>query len=167
MQAFGRRARGGPARVYFTGGATALLYGWRRTTIDLDMKLDPDRDDLLRSIPQLKEEFEINVELAAPSDFIPELPGWRERSPFIAREGDLFFHHFDPYSQALAKIERGHSRDVEDVRQLHARGLIEIDRLEELFRAIEPELYRFPAIDPGAFRRATEATVASLRQGRT
>ncbi|MDQ7828028.1 MAG: hypothetical protein QN122_05460 [Armatimonadota bacterium] len=30
-----------PARVYFTGGATALLYGWRETTLDVDVKLVP------------------------------------------------------------------------------------------------------------------------------
>jgi len=26
-------------RVYLTGGATAVLYGWRDTTIDVDIKL--------------------------------------------------------------------------------------------------------------------------------
>ena len=26
-------------RVYFAGGATAVLYGWRETTIDVDLKL--------------------------------------------------------------------------------------------------------------------------------
>ena len=35
-----------------------------------------------------------------------------------------------------------------------ARGLVERARLRELFDAIEPSLYRFPAIDPAAFRRA-------------
>ncbi|MGB7686789.1 MAG: hypothetical protein WBL45_13530 [Solirubrobacterales bacterium] len=29
-------------RVYLTGGATAVLYGWRDTTIDVDIKLIPD-----------------------------------------------------------------------------------------------------------------------------
>ena len=35
-----------------------------------------------------------------------------------------------------------------------ARGLVERARLHELFDAIEPSLYRFPAIDPAVFRRA-------------
>lgn len=35
-------------RVYFAGGATAVLYGWRETTIDVDLKLIPDRDEILR-----------------------------------------------------------------------------------------------------------------------
>ena len=38
-------------RVYLTGGATAVLYGWRATTIDVDIKLIPDRDEILREIP--------------------------------------------------------------------------------------------------------------------
>lgn len=42
-------------RVYLTGGATAVLYGWRDTTIDVDIKLIPDRDEVLREIPRLKE----------------------------------------------------------------------------------------------------------------
>ena len=62
-------------RVYFTGGATALLLGWRATTIDVDIKLDSEAQPLLRVVPRLKEELEINVELASPADFIPELPG--------------------------------------------------------------------------------------------
>lgn len=31
-----------PGKVYFTGGATALLLGFREQTIDVDLKLDPD-----------------------------------------------------------------------------------------------------------------------------
>lgn len=69
-----------PATVYLTGGATALLYGWRTSTVDVDLKLEPESDALLRALPRLKEELEINVELASPDGFPPELPGWRERS---------------------------------------------------------------------------------------
>ena len=75
------------ARVYLTGGASAVLQGWRSTTLDVDIEIVPDRDELLRALPELKERLEINVELAAPSHFIPELPGWVERSVFIVREG--------------------------------------------------------------------------------
>lgn len=40
-----------------------------------------------------------------------------------------------------------------------AGGLVEKAKLLELFDAIEPALYRFPAIDPPSFRRAVEAVV--------
>jgi hypothetical protein len=74
-------------------------------------KLIPDSDELLRAIPRLKEELSLNVELAAPSDFIPVPDGWEERSPLIRREGKVSFHHFDPVAQALSKAERGHEQD--------------------------------------------------------
>jgi hypothetical protein len=160
MRAFGREAEA-EARVYFTGGVTAVLSGWRATTIDIDIKLVPESDRLFRAIPSLKESLHVNVELASPAEFIPELPGWQERSAFVAREGRVSFHHYDFYAQALAKLERGHAQDSEDVRQMANRALIERPRLLELFRAIEPELYRFPAIDPPSFRGAVEEFAAA------
>ncbi|HVD86975.1 MAG TPA: hypothetical protein VNB59_06165 [Solirubrobacterales bacterium] len=99
MRALGQAARV-ERRLYLTDGATAVLYGWRATTIDIDIKLIPDRDELLREIPKLKEELDLNVELAAPSDFIPVPDGWEERSPLIRKEGNISFHHFDPVAQA-------------------------------------------------------------------
>jgi hypothetical protein len=143
-------------RVYLTGGATAVLHGWRDTTIDVDIKLMPDRDEILREIPRLKEALNLNVELAAPSDFIPLPPGWEDRSPLIRREGKLSFHHFDPIAQALSKIERGHEQDIHDVKEMIAAGLVDPTEALVHFKAIESELYRFPAIDPASFRKAVE-----------
>jgi hypothetical protein len=145
--------------VYFTGGATAVLTGWRDTTIDVDIKLDPEQDAVLRAIASLKDELSLNVELAAPVDFIPVPDGWADRSVFVGQEGPLSFYHFDLYSQALAKIERGHAQDLEDVRTMLARRLIEPGRLREYFERIKPLLYRYPAVDPVAFERAIEDIV--------
>lgn len=145
------------SRVYLTGGATAVLLGWRESTIDIDLKLEPETDRLLRALATLKETLELNIELAAPDQFIPELAGWRERSSWIAREGRLDFHHYDAFSQALAKIERGHAQDQADVAQMLDRGLVDSADLERRFAEIEPQLYRFPALDPASFRRAVEA----------
>ena len=155
MRRLGDRAEAA-GRVYLTGGATAVLLGWRSATIDIDLALGADAEHLLRFVPALKEELELNVELAAPSDFIPELPGWRDRSVFIQREGRVDFFHYDFYSQALSKIERGHAQDRDDVRAMLERGLIEKDTATELFGRIEPELYRYPAIHPPSFRRQVE-----------
>lgn len=143
-------------RAYFTGGATAVLHGWRDTTIDVDIKLVPEEDELMRVIPRLKEELNLNLELAAPSDFIPVPKDWESRSPLIRKEGKLSFHHFDPVSQALAKAERGHEQDVLDVRQMIATGLVAAADARAQFASIEAELYRFPAIDPASFRAAVE-----------
>jgi hypothetical protein len=154
------RALGAEAReethLYLTGGTTAVLFGWRTTTVDLDIKMVPERDSLYRAIPALKEKLEVNVEIASPSDFIPELPGWQERSRFIVREGKIDAFHYDFYAQALSKIQRGHAKDIDDLREMTARKLVEPEKARELFAAIEDKLYRFPAIDPRAFRRRVE-----------
>lgn len=141
-------------KVYLTGGATAVLEGWRDSTIDIDLKIVPDRDPLLRAIPRLKETLQINVELASPDDFIPVREGWPDRSPFVAREGRVSFYHFELLAQALAKIERGHTQDLADVDTMLRRGLIAPAGLVEYFSAIEPMLYRYPAIDAASFRQA-------------
>lgn len=143
-------------RIYLTGGATAVLLGWRASTIDLDLKIIPEADALLRALPGIKENLRINVELASPDLFIPELPGWADRSSFVAREGKVSFYHYDFYAQALAKLERGHTQDLADVGEMRRRGLIEASRLRTLFDAIEPELFRYPALDSASFRRAVE-----------
>ena len=150
------RAADREADVYFTGGATAVLVGWRPTTIDVDIKIEPELDSLLHAIPQIKDELRINVELASPAEFIPVPDGWKERSISIGREGKVSFHHFDPVAQALAKLERAHDRDLADVREMLAAGLVEPPRALTLFEEIEPRLYRFPAIDPKRFRRRVE-----------
>jgi hypothetical protein len=144
------------SHVYLTGGATAVLHGWRATTIDVDLKLIPDSDELLRAIPRLKEELNLNVELAAPSDFIPVPDGWEARSPLIRREGEVSFHHFDPVAQALSKAERGHEQDLRDVKDMISNGLVDPASACAQFELIEPELFRFPAIDPVSFRKSVE-----------
>ena len=156
MRRLGERAEAG-GHVYLTGGATALLIGWRTTTIDIDLALGADAEHLLRLVPALKEELELNVELAAPSDFIPELPGWRNRCRFIQREHHVDFFHYDFYAQALSKLERGHAQDQVDVRTMCDLRLIEADAAMALFHQIEPDLYRYPAIHPPSFRREVDA----------
>jgi hypothetical protein len=145
-----------PARIYLVGGATAVLFNWRDSTVDVDLKLVPDTDEVLRVLPKLKERLQINIELAAPDDFIPALPGWQERSRFIKRQGAIDFFHYDFYGQALAKIERGHQQDLTDVNQMLKMGLIEPQKMWELFLKIQGELYKYPAINQESFRSDVE-----------
>jgi len=147
-------------RIYLTGGSSAVLREWRDSTVDVDIKVVPEDDRIFRAIPVVKEKLNLNIELAAPSDFIPELPGWRDRSPFIAREGALSFHHYDFYSQCLAKLERAHRKDLDDAARMVADGLVEPETLRELFDAIGPQLYRYPTINPPTFRAAVQAFLA-------
>lgn len=69
---------------------------------------------IFQSLAALKNQLNINVELAAPSDFIAVTPDWRERGLFIGRRGAIAFFHFDLRAQALAKIERGYRQDLAD-----------------------------------------------------
>ncbi len=153
-----------PSRIYLVGGATAVLLGWRDTTIDLDLKIIPESDEIFRGLPALKERLQINIELASPADFIPELPGWQYRSRFIRQERKLTFFHYDFYAQALAKIERGHEMDLHDVEEMFERGLIEPQRLLQLFVDIEDQIYRYPALDGPSFRQAVERAISEQQQ---
>jgi hypothetical protein len=144
-------------KMYLTGGATAVLEGWRQSTVDVDVRFEPDSDEPLRRISELKEELAVNVELASPLDFLPELPGWRERSRFRFRAGNLEVFDFDLYSQAMSKLERGFQLDLEDVRNMVEGEKLDPKKLLGLFEAIEPELYRFPAVNPNALRSSVEA----------
>ena len=98
----------GAGRIYVTGGASAVWYGWRAMTVDINLKADPEPLVFFEAIAHLKDSLSVNVELASPDQFIPELPGWRDRSPWFCREGSVDFHHYDFYSQALSKLERRH-----------------------------------------------------------
>jgi hypothetical protein len=155
------RSSEGPARVYMTGGSTAVLYGWRATTRDLDLRFEPDRDELLRAIARLKDELKLNVELASPLDFIPVADDWQERSVHAFTEGALSFFHFDLVAQALSKAVRGLPRDLEDVQALLRRSLVTLDDLRDYLTLVEPSLYRYPQLDPAAVRAAVETLSAS------
>ncbi|MGI9118743.1 MAG: DUF6036 family nucleotidyltransferase [Acidimicrobiales bacterium] len=145
--------------IYLTGGATAVLLGWRDATIDIDIKVVPNDGSVLRGIPPLKEALELNVELASPDLFLPVRAGWEGRSPWETTSGLLVVRHFDPTAQALGKLERGHARDLVDVAELFRRGYVTPTSLNSELDAIEDDLYRFPAVDPPSLRRVAAAAI--------
>ena len=147
MTILGREARGSGC-IYFTGGASALLIGWRSSTVDIDIRLDPEPPGIFQAIAKLKQELNINIELASPQDFLPPLPGWRDRSVFIGKCGQISFYHYDFTAQALSKLSRGYDRDIDDVRAMYKQGLFSVEDLRDCFEAIEPELIRFPSLNP-------------------
>lgn len=153
------RASQGPATVYLTGGATAVLHGWRESTIDIDIKLVPERDDLLRALQRLKEELEVNVELASPDLFLPVTDDWESASLRETTESALEVKHFDLRAQALGKVERGHDRDRVDVAAMLERQLVTREGLWAYFDAVRPGLFRFPAVDARTLEQALERTI--------
>lgn len=139
-----------PTRIYFLGGATGVLLGWRESTVALDLHPVGD-EELGPTLCRLRDSLGIPIDLIPPDRFIPAIPGWEERSLFIGRDGPVDFFHYELASQALAKVERGFSRDLADVREMLARGLIERAKLLDLFEAIVPELVKYPAVDAESF----------------
>jgi hypothetical protein len=162
MQELAAAARS-PGKVYFTGGATALLLGFREQTIDIDLKLDPEPAGAFEAIARLKNRLDLNVELAAPDDFIPRASDWRERSRHIASIGPVEYFHYDFSLQALAKLERGHAQDLEDVASFLRGGHVSAEELENRFAQIEPGLLRYPAVDPQQFRIKVEDFLNQFR----
>ena len=59
-------------------------------------------------------------------------------------------------TQALAKLERGHRKDLDDVESMVRDRLVDPQRLAALFADVVPELYRYPAVDPPTLRAAVE-----------
>ena len=153
----------GPGSVFLCGGATAVDFGFRLQTIDLDLKLDPEPRDFFSAVAKIKEEFQVNIELACPDNFIPPLPGWKERSIPIVTQNEVRFFHYDPLSQVLAKIERGHEQDLKDAKDLLRKCGIAPEGLPKAFASIESELPRYPAVDPECFARQIDDFISRLK----
>jgi hypothetical protein len=131
------------ARVYLVGGTTVVFENLREQTLDIDLVLEVDpkhHGALLRAIRQLKDELSTNVEEASPGDFIPLPDGHENRHVFVERFGKLDVFHFDPYSSALSKVERGLEQDYDDVLALLRSGVVSWDRLEQCFKDILPRI---------------------------
>lgn len=161
MTILGREANGSGC-IFFTGGASALLIGWRESTVDIDIRLDPEPPGIFQAIAKLKQELNINIELASPQDFLPPLPGWRDRSVFIGKRGQISYYHYDFTAQALSKLSRGYDRDLNDVRAMYSQGLFSVENLRDCFEAIEPELIRFPSINPEALKERVNTFIEQV-----
>jgi hypothetical protein len=147
---------------FITGGGSALLMGCRDTTIDIHLKFDPEPAGVFEAIPGLKRDLQINVELAAPSDFLPPLKQWRERSRFIEKYGQLEVYHYEFVSQALSKLERGHAKDLLDVTEMLRRKLFTPQELLTHAEAICPGINRYPAVDKKSFIRRVKEFLRGL-----
>ena len=92
-------------RIYLVGGGTAVLEGWRESSIDAD--LYAKQDDIFRDVQDIKERLNLNIEFARPEDFVPPLEGSESRHVLIETVDRVSFYHYDPYAQLLSKVVRG------------------------------------------------------------
>jgi hypothetical protein len=95
-----------------------------------------DYSAFIATVRILKERLSLNIEEASPADFIPLPAGYRKRSQFVGRYGQLDVFHFDLYSTALSKIERGTENDFADVLTLLQSGRLEMAKLNNYFHEI-------------------------------
>lgn len=156
LEELGRRFRKS-GRVYLVGGTTMVYEGFRTQTLDIDLAFaigDRDHAEFIRILRRLKEELAINVEEVSPAHFIPLPPGNQERARFIGRFGQLDVFHFDLYSVALSKIERGRDADFADVLSLLKTNWIEFETLRTFFETILPQVDEHSLkVDPKEFQR--------------
>lgn len=147
----GRRAY----RVYLVGGGTAVLLGWRDSTIDAN--LYSDRDEIFRNIQDIKERLQLNVEFVRPEDFVPALAGTAERHVFIETVGNVTYYHYDPHAQLFSKLVRGFRLDLLDAGRFLGSGMVEADRFRSLVHEIPESAYsRYPALSRQAVIEATD-----------
>lgn len=166
LRELGKRYRGG-GRIYLVGGTQMVYTGFRGQTEDIDyvVQLEGEDQEFVVAIRSLIRDLNISVEQAGPGDFIPLPGGWEERSRYIGRYGGLDVYTFDPISTALSKIERGSSRDIEDVLALLQRRNILMAELRAAFEEILPRLETESLrVDEADFRRKFEAFVQLARQ---
>ncbi len=143
LQRLGRLVRH-PGRIYLVRGAALVHHqvrGPHATTLDIDLALEVNNEQEIESaIQRLKQELDVNVELASPGDFIPLPSSWQRQAQYIGRYGPLEVFYFDYYSLALSKIERGTERDLHDVELLGHQGWITREGLDTAYQEILPQM---------------------------
>ena len=146
-----------PGTVYLVGGSSLLLLAAKESTFDIDLKFQvpPERhSEFIRCLRQLSVEMQLAVEQASPDEFLPLPGGHEDRRRYIGRYGGLEVFHFDLYSVALGKLERGNEKDLVDVIQMVRTGLIDLQALERYFQEILPRLEGYSLrTDPHDFER--------------
>ena len=128
-----------PGRIYLGGGTTMVYEGYRQNTLDIDISFEVADDDhgaFVAAVRELKELLALNIEEASPAELIPPPSGNKERNQFIGRYGQLDVFHYDLFSTALSKIERGTESDFEDVLLLLRSGRLVSSRLADCFEEI-------------------------------
>lgn len=141
LNALGKEVRV-PCKVFLVGGTSLVAFGLRDQTIDIDLSFevaDVHHQKVISAIRHLKESLHLNIEEVSPGDFIPLPNGWRERCLYIGTFGSVIAFHFDLYSTALSKIERGTQIDFEDVTVLLKNKKIVWKTLKECYQEILPD----------------------------
>ena len=163
MEELARTAPRGRFRVYFVGGGSAVMAGWRSATLDADLYCD--LQDVFRDVQGIKERLRLNVEFVRPEHFVPPLAGSADRHRFIERLGAVDFYHYDPYAQLLSKIVRGFRKDLEDAGNFVRSGWVDDARFRALVESIpEAEWNAYPTLSRTAVLSVVDGFLADLHR---
>jgi hypothetical protein len=133
---------------------------FRQQTLDIEISFevaDEDHSTFIAVVRDLNEQLSLNIKEASPAEFIPLPSGHQERSQYVGRYGQLEVFHYDLYSSALSKIERGTESDFDDVLTLLDSGRLELSLLSGYFDEIMTR-YATESLkqDPVEYRRKFE-----------
>jgi hypothetical protein len=131
-----------PATLYLLGGSALCFLGSPRVTLDIDYIVEVAEENTARFqglLSELAAEMHLDLEDVPLAEFIPLPPEAWERRQIVEQFDQLAVYIFDPYSIALSKIARGFEADIEDVVFMLDEGVIEFDKLENLFEHILPK----------------------------
>ena len=151
----------GQGSVYLVGGASAVWYGWRDSTTDIDIECAPEPAGFFGAIEGIKRRLNMNVELSSPGHFVPLLANWQGRSEYLQTAGSVDFFHFDFYSQAFAKLSRGHRRDLFDVEKMVSSEKVIPKKLFELVHQRADQIRNFPELSPSVLLKKIDEWVQS------
>lgn len=109
MSALGELVRG-EGTIYLTGGATALLRGWRDATIDVDIKPDPEPAGLFEALREKLGEIETLLPRYPAIDArsfrraVEEFVG-SERGRLLQAQGGDAYSRYNALMRELASFE--------------------------------------------------------------
>ena len=155
LRTFGQQYRK-PGRLYIAGGA-ALVHAGIRSGRTQDIDIEVTDGNMLLTIDQLKHRLHLNIEMASPKDFLPVPRQWETMSQYVGRYGDIEVFYFDFYSIALSKIDRGTTRDLQDVQLLVQQRAIDLPTLDAAFQDVMSQVQtpqgrmRYPRFDSTDF----------------
>ncbi len=89
---------------------------------------------------------------------------WETHAQYVSRYGQIEVFYFDFYSIALSKIERGTTRDIEDIKLLVQQQRINLDELDATYQEVLAQLGkgRYPKITPERFAERYTAILPLL-----
>lgn len=127
-----------PLHAYLAGGIAVNYHTGHRMSDDVDVKwshrvaIPPDMQLFEAADPADPNDVRVITVDSGFSDVLGSFPpDWEKRSPLIAEVGDIRIHVMDPVDLAVSKVSRFQDRDRDDIRELAAQGLIDIEKFSE------------------------------------